>query len=521
MKMVKSLLLGSAAGLVAVTAGQAADLPVKAKPVEYVKICSLYGAGFYYMPGTDLCIKVGGWVRAEMATGNINGSMTWGPFAGNALNRTTTNFAYRARGYITADVRNQTEYGTVRGYIAVGVNTNDAGLNGSPAAPATTFSSNRAFVQWAGMTAGLSQSFFDFYSVPAMQYRGGYLPASDTGDPGWMVWAYTAQLGSGFSASISAETRRTTQIIDINGTTTPGGGSIVPGSFITAGTVIAGGAGIFPGNGAYGGEQMPDVVGNLRLDQAWGGAQVMGALHEVNATYYSLANAAGTAPAAPLGGHPGDAWGWAAGFGLKLNLPSISQGDWFQAQFNATNGALRYLFFTPNSNWGMVNGAQEAYGVLSDCVYGGTVAVGNNTSCHLTTAYGFNAGYEHFWMPNFHSTLYGAYYAVKYDTTANNMLCEIAGFGNGLGGSLAVATPGCNNNWSMWGIGSRTQWDVTKTFYLGVEVLYEDLHSAQTGTGFVTAPAGFNTYAFGGASQAEADAHSWMVSVRAHRDFLP
>ena len=66
MKMVKSLLLGSAAALVAVTAGQAADLPVKAKPVEYVKVCSLYGAGFYYMPGTDMCIKIGGWVRAEM-----------------------------------------------------------------------------------------------------------------------------------------------------------------------------------------------------------------------------------------------------------------------------------------------------------------------------------------------------------------------------------------------------------------------------------------------------------------------
>ena len=53
MKMVKSLFLGTAAGLVAVSAGQAADLPVKAKPVEYVKVCNLYGAGFYYMPGTD------------------------------------------------------------------------------------------------------------------------------------------------------------------------------------------------------------------------------------------------------------------------------------------------------------------------------------------------------------------------------------------------------------------------------------------------------------------------------------
>ncbi|HUD85959.1 MAG TPA: porin, partial [Xanthobacteraceae bacterium] len=219
--------------------------------------------------------------------------------------------------------------------------------------------------------------------------------------------------------------------------------------------------------------------------------------------------------------------GWAAGFGLKLNLPSISQGDWFQLQANATEGALRYLFFTPNSNWGMVNGASEAYGVMSDCVYGGTVAVGNNTGCQLTTAYGFNAGYEHFWTPNFHSDLYGEYYAVKYNTSANAMLCEIAGFGNGLGGSLAAASPGCNNNWSTWGIGSRTQWDVTKTFYLGVEVLYSDLHSAQTGCGVITpggcvgGAVGGDTYAFGGASVLEADAHAWMVSVRAHRDFLP
>ncbi|MEA3027772.1 MAG: hypothetical protein QOF91_3057, partial [Alphaproteobacteria bacterium] len=45
MKMVKSLLLVSAAGIVAVSGAQAADLPVKAKPVEYVKVCSLYGAG--------------------------------------------------------------------------------------------------------------------------------------------------------------------------------------------------------------------------------------------------------------------------------------------------------------------------------------------------------------------------------------------------------------------------------------------------------------------------------------------
>ena len=40
MKMVKSLILGSAAGLIAMGGAQAADLPVKAKAVEYVRICS-------------------------------------------------------------------------------------------------------------------------------------------------------------------------------------------------------------------------------------------------------------------------------------------------------------------------------------------------------------------------------------------------------------------------------------------------------------------------------------------------
>src|SRR6201986_1609214 len=102
MKRAKSLLLGSAAGLVVVTAGQAADLPVKTKPIEYVKICSLYGAGFYYMPGTDLCIKIGGWVRIAAAYG-VNGNDTWGPFNANQNSRITSNLVLRARGYITAD----------------------------------------------------------------------------------------------------------------------------------------------------------------------------------------------------------------------------------------------------------------------------------------------------------------------------------------------------------------------------------------------------------------------------------
>ena len=77
MKMVKSLLLGSAAGLVAISGTQAADLPVKAKPVQYVKICSLYGEGFYYIPGTDICLKIGGYVLGGIEAGNLTKGFAW------------------------------------------------------------------------------------------------------------------------------------------------------------------------------------------------------------------------------------------------------------------------------------------------------------------------------------------------------------------------------------------------------------------------------------------------------------
>ena len=66
MKLAKSLLLGTAATLVATAGAYAADLPSKkAAPVNYVKVCDAYGAGFFYIPGTDTCIKIGGRVRAD------------------------------------------------------------------------------------------------------------------------------------------------------------------------------------------------------------------------------------------------------------------------------------------------------------------------------------------------------------------------------------------------------------------------------------------------------------------------
>ena len=80
----RNLILGSAAGLLAISGAHAADLPVKAKAVEYVKICSLYGAGFFYIPGTDTCIRIGGHIRAEVSFyGRGLGDQTW--FVGDGL----------------------------------------------------------------------------------------------------------------------------------------------------------------------------------------------------------------------------------------------------------------------------------------------------------------------------------------------------------------------------------------------------------------------------------------------------
>ena len=110
----RTLILGSAAGLIAISGAQAADLPVKAKAVEYVRICSLYGAGFFYIPGTDTCIKIGGYLRADTTfNGGAHGAPAWNGDLGQQ-NRYRDYFVSRSRMALTVDTRTATEYGVVR-----------------------------------------------------------------------------------------------------------------------------------------------------------------------------------------------------------------------------------------------------------------------------------------------------------------------------------------------------------------------------------------------------------------------
>ena len=69
---VKSLLLSSAAALIAVSGARAADAVVVAEPepAEYVKICDVYGVGYFYIPGTETCLRIGGYVRYDIGIGD-------------------------------------------------------------------------------------------------------------------------------------------------------------------------------------------------------------------------------------------------------------------------------------------------------------------------------------------------------------------------------------------------------------------------------------------------------------------
>ena len=174
-----------------------------------------------------------------------------------------------------------------------------------------------------------------------------------------------------------------------------------------------------------------------------------------------------------------------------------------------------------------VNGA--AGGAVTGAIVGGPVgaAVGGvagsvvnpPTGMELTTAWNVNAAYEHFWNPRWRTSLYGGYAQVRYGDTANGLLCGAFGGGNAaLVAGAAVATAGCNNDWNTWWIGSRTQWNITKDFYMGLDVLYSKLEGASTFNGLTT---GNVVPSAAIAPNVDGNQDNWSFRFRVHRDFYP
>src|ERR1700688_2157600 len=221
MNMIKTLVLGSAAGLLAMGGAQAADLPVKAKAVEYVRICSLYGAGFFYIPGTDTCIKLGGYVRVDSTfNGSIQDQPAWSGDLGQG-NRYRDYLATRARMALTVDTRTATEYGVVRTFGQGDFTFDTLGSSSfNPTVLNTNLGNNiplntpgsgtvvveNLFIQFAGFTFGKSSSA---YSTPWHGYLGGqnssYLLGGNDTVTGVNNIQYTAQLCNGVSGTIGLD----------------------------------------------------------------------------------------------------------------------------------------------------------------------------------------------------------------------------------------------------------------------------------------------------------------------------
>ncbi|WP_457090025.1 porin [Microvirga sp. P5_D2] len=357
MKLVKSLLLGSVAGLAAVAGAQAADLPVKkAAAVEYVRVCSTYGAGFFYIPGTETCLRVGGRVRAEF----------------QYLEPTTReddSIGFRARGRIQLDARTATAYGLLRSFVRFEM-TRDTGVYGFSS---TTANVDQAFIQFGGLTAGRSISFFDNSDLPTEHF--GTLRFSDA--PNVNLFAYTFSFGNGFSASIALEEGRYAG--------TEFGDTV---AFTEAG------------------QRMPDVVANVQYTGTWGSALLAGAVHQLRSAVIP--------GLAPLGFDdiPDTDYGFAVTAQGSVNLPSLAPGDalWIAATY--ADGAMGYLGFDSTNTVGRsTTDIVDAY-------------IGADGDIKTGRGWSVAGGLRHYWTPEVRQSVFGSYARVEYGSFAS----DIAGF---------------------------------------------------------------------------------------------
>jgi hypothetical protein len=603
MKMVKSLVLGSAAGLLAMSAGaQAADLPVKAKAVEYVRICSLYGAGFFYIPGTDTCIKIGGYLRAEV---NYHGGNSDAPFwSGDpgVVDRYTNQYNDLARMALTIDTRTQTEYGVVRTFGQAdftfategvtnsvgeaGGSLNTAGLNGvalNNTVGNGYFSAEFLFIQFAGFTFGKSASA---YNTPWHGFPGNntsYLVGGYDTVTGVNNIQYTAQFGNGVSATIglddnsaSAYNRtimqnvvlaNTAGITNVTNAAAVGSGGTAASFQLASPNVLGGsvaGYGAMSSNCTYlgcgySGAIAPDIVGNVKVDQAWGLFQISGALHDNTPSYWANSNipsgsqflGQGNQQSIQTLGHPDSKWGGAINVALQVkNLPT-GAGDDIKVEGSWADGATKYIAGTAaqvgnaiyiygNSSpaplaggaasAGAVGG-KTALGIITDSIYGG-FGTPLQAGVQLTQGWGFRGAFNHNWDPYWSTSLFGAIAQVNYNDTAKALWCAgYAGLtptGGALPGGLTPGNIGapvkavsadykCDPGFTVSQIGLVTRWTPVKNLTFSGEVLYAYLKTNMQGSANFAPSSAFPLY--GVATYQYGNLGTASVNFRVQRNF--
>jgi len=518
MMAARKFILGSAAGLLAIGGAQAADLPVKAKAVEYVRICSLYGAGFFFIPGTDTCIKLGGYLRVDTTfNGGVHGAPAWNGDLGQQ-NRYRDYYVSRSRMALTVDTRTATEYGVVRTFgqgdfqfttLAAGsFNPNslatNLGNNGQllDSAGGGYVAVEYLFIQFAGFTFGKSSSA---YSTPWNGFPGNNdsnLLGGNNTDTGVNNIQYTAQFGNGVSGTIGLDDPTVWDRTSLYNLST---------GLNAVGTT---------GN-AYGGVRAPDIVGNIRIDQAWGLFQISAAGHLVDGSYNTL-TATSAAPTAlsETSGHPNDKWGGSVMAALQIKNIPTGAGDDIKIDASYAKGDTKNVIATSGTSpsFAMFGSSGIAYqsigfGATTDGVY----LPGATGGIKLTEAYGVRGAFNHNWDPYWSSSLFGSYSAVRYNgavgdlTTAKGAYCA----------TYIASNPGaksadfsCNPDFNVSQLGVITRWTPVKNLTFSAEVMWFHLDQKFTGTSVLgaTAPKPTTVYQF-------KDQDAVSLEVRAQRNF--
>jgi hypothetical protein len=443
----------------------AADVPsLQAKPaVDYVRVCSTHGAGFFYIPGTDSCLRVSGLARAGLRYVE-------------PVSRAQDTIGFSTLARINLDARTSTSFGTLRAYVRFEMERSTGAFNdlfsqedddtlGQPIRGGIENDAevDVAYIEFGGFTAGLIQSFFDFYTND-LNYED-----LNVSDQKVSLLAYTATLGKGFSATLSLEdpTERRFGGAPFGGFPFP----IIPGP------------GEAPGTGAleYAGERVPDFVTNVRLEQDWGEAQLSGAVHQVRPANF-----------APGGAFADTKYGFAVQAGAKFELPSLAEGDelWVQAAY--AQGAVGYLGLGDYTQFGgvLVNGVDGFVDSAGDVRFSQGISV--------------MSAFLHYWTPQVRQGVFGSYARLEFPGSGQ------ATRDDPVFGPVNVGFV----DFEEWRVGTNLIWSPVEDLDIGVEFFYVRLDPKGR---VISAPIFGGPEQFAQRSISADDA--WVGRLRINREF--
>lgn len=263
---IKSLLLGSAAALIAVSGARAADVVVaEPEPVEYVRVCDAYGEGYFYIPGTETCMRISGYVRADIKGGDNVGARQRGD-----IDRDT--YAWRTRATLRFHTASETELGTLRTFVELRSQW-DEGAEWDHKGDSASGQLRFAFIELGGIRVGLDESIFSHWTG----YYGNVINDDIVNPMAYTrtnVISYTFNAGNGFSAILGVE--QGNDDIDGNNAKDELGHSYGYGNkyYRDANGEIVGKRHDLSGKID---DYTPNVVGGLKYVQGWGGVSVVGA----------------------------------------------------------------------------------------------------------------------------------------------------------------------------------------------------------------------------------------------------